>query len=213
MSTPSPVFVYSEQMRLIVGLVLAASLGAQEQAPPGLVRGKLESRAGTLTSGELSIRSAEGPLWLCSYNDKTYIERERLRIAAPGLKPGDSIEMVTSRSSGPCYARTVHILTDPAPRARLRARRPAWESIAPRGNLTFAGIVLRLDATSMLLRTRFDGQRTVLLRQDTGFAGSGRTVDSSELRVNTRVFVRAGRNLWGDLEAYQVVWGEILPGR
>lgn len=207
-------------MRLIAGLVLAASLGAQEQAPPGLVRGKLESRAGTLTSGELSIRSADGLLWLCSYNDKTYIERERLRIAAPGLKPGDSIEMVTSRSSGPCYARTVHILTNPAPstlssaqRARLRAWRPAWESIAPRGNLTFAGIVLRLDATSMLLRTRFDGQKTVLLRQDTGFAGSGRTVDSSELRVNTRVFVRAGRNPWGDLEAYQVVWGEILPGR
>jgi hypothetical protein len=207
-------------MRLIVGLVLAAWLGAQEQAPPGLVRGKLESRAGTLTSGELSIRSADGLLWLCSYNDKTYIERERLRIAAPSLKPGDSIEMVTSRSSGPCYARTVHILTDLPPsmpssaqRARLRAGRPAWESIAPRGNLTFAGIVLRLDATSMLLRTRFDGQKTVLLRQDTGFAGSGRTVDSSELRVNTRVFVRAGRNPWGDLEAYQVVWGEILPGR
>ncbi len=203
-------------MRLIVGLVFAAVLGAQEQAPPGLVRGKLESWAGTLTGGELCIRSAEGLLWVCAYNDKTYIERERLRIAAPGLKPGDSIEMVTTRSSGPCYARTVHILTEPAPPARLRAGRPGWpgwESIAPRGNLTFTGIVLRRDATSMLLRTRLDGQRTVLLRQDTGFAGSGRSVDSSELRVNTRVFVRAGRNPWGDLEAYQVVWGEILPGR
>jgi hypothetical protein len=29
------------------------------------------------------------------------------------------------------------------------------------------------------------------------------------LTVNTRVFVRAGRNLEGGIEAYQVVWGEI----
>ena len=38
-ATGRPVFVYSEQMRLIVVLVFAAALGAQEQAPPGLVRG------------------------------------------------------------------------------------------------------------------------------------------------------------------------------
>ena len=34
------------------------------------------------------------------------------------------------------------------------------------------------------------------------------------LKPNTRVFVRAGRNLDDDLEVYQVIWGEILePNR
>jgi hypothetical protein len=28
--------------------------------------------------------------------------------------------------------------------------------------------------------------------------------------VNTRVFVRAGRALDGDVEAYQVMWGDVV---
>jgi hypothetical protein len=207
-------------MRMLAGLILAASLGAQEQAPSGLVRGVLEGWAGTPASGELQIRSAAGALWLCAYNDKTYIERERLRIAASSLKPGEPVEMITDRSGGPCYARTVHVqmVSPPLPpaaslRARMRVSRTASESIVPRGNLTLTGIVLRLSETSLLLRTRSEGQKTILVRQDTGFTASGRMVDISELAVNTRVSVRAGRNVEGDLEAYQVIWGDILPSR
>lgn len=205
---------------MLAGLILAASLGAQEQAPSGLVRGVLEGWAGTPASGELQIRSAAGALWLCAYNDKTYMEREQLRIAASSLKPGESVEMVTDRSGGPCYARTVHVrmVSPPLPpaaslRARMRVSRAASESIFPRGNLTLTGIVLRLSETSLLLRTRSEGQKTVLVRHDTGFTAGGRMVDISELAVNTRVSVRAGRNLEGDIEAYQVIWGEILPSR
>jgi hypothetical protein len=31
--------------------------------------------------------------------------------------------------------------------------------------------------------------------------------------VNTRVFVRAGKSFDNEVEAYQVVWGEILQPR
>lgn len=205
---------------MLAGLVLAASLGAQEQAPSGLVRGILEGWAGTPASGELHIRSAGGALWLCAYNDKTYIERERLRIAASSLKPGEPVEMVADRSGGPCYARTVHVRIVSPPlspaaslRARMRVSRAASESIVPRGNLTLTGIVLRLSETALVLRTRSQGHQTVLVRHDTGFTAGGRMVDVSELALNTRVSIRAGRNLEGDLEAYQVIWGDILPAR
>jgi hypothetical protein len=168
----------------------------------------------------LQIRSAAGALWLCAYNDKTYIERERLRIAASSLKPGEPVEMVTDRSGGPCYARIVHarMVSPPLPpaaslRARMRVSRAASESIVPRGNLTLTGIVLRVSETSLLLRTRSEGQKTVLVRHDTGFTAGGRMVDISELAANTRVSIRAGRNLEGDIEAYQVIWGDILPSR
>jgi hypothetical protein len=207
-------------MRLVVGAVFAASLLAEEQAPAGIVRGKLESWAGTLAGGELRVQGGTGGILVCAYNDKTYIERERLRIAVSSLKPGSSLEMVTDRHAGRCYARTVHVIVGvpaselPSPhRPRLRPVRPSWQSIVPRGNLTFSGIVLRLNRESMLLRTRSEGRKTFLIRHDTGFVDRGRVVAADDLAVNTQVFVRAGRNFEGDLEAYLIAWGEILPAR
>jgi len=35
-------------------------------------------------------------------------------------------------------------------------------------------------------------------------------VEAADLKPNTRVFVRAGKNLEDQIEAYQIVWGEIL---
>jgi hypothetical protein len=65
-----------------------------------------------------------------------------------------------------------------------------------------------------VLRTRLDGDTQVLLRPDTRYLEAGAVVDSGALKPNTRVFVRAGRNLDGEVEAYQVIWGGILdPGR
>jgi len=205
-------------MRVVAGLILAAVLGAQEQAPSGIVRGTLENWEGSLAGGELHFRSGDGPLLACSYNDKTYIERERLRIAVSSLKPGNKLEMVTVRSGGRCMARTIYVVVEtpgsrlsPAQRARLQAARPSWQSVVPRGDLTFSGIVLRISPESILLRTRSGGQKTILLRLDTGFVAGGRVVDDSELSVNTQVFIRGGRNFEGQLEAYLVAWGEILP--
>ena len=77
--------------------------------------------------------------------------------------------------------------------------------------MTFAGVVLRLNPEMMVLHTRADGERIVLLRQDTRFMDSGNPATRGTLVVNTRVFVRAGRNLDNEVEAYQVIWGEI-PG-
>jgi hypothetical protein len=83
----------------------------------------------------------------------------------------------------------------------------------PRGRLTMAGVVLRRSEGSLVLRTRFDGEQTVLLRPDTRYLESGSQVASSALKVNTRIFVRGGKNLDQEIEAYQVIWGEILLPR
>lgn len=207
-------------MRAAAGILFAVLLGGQEQAPSGIVRGVLESWEGSLAGGELRFRSAGGLLLVCAYNDKTYMERERLRIAVSSLKPGQSLEMVTDRAAGRCIARTLYVVVErpgsslsPDQRSRLRPLRPSWQSIVPRGDLTFSGIVLRIAPESLLLRTRSGGRKTILLRPDTGFVAGGCRVADTELDVNTQVFVRAGRNFEGQLEAYLVVWGEILPGR
>jgi hypothetical protein len=42
---------------------------------------------------------------------------------------------------------------------------------------------------------------------------NGDTVEAADLRPNMRVFVRAGRNIYQQVEAYQVIWGKILEPR
>ena len=87
------------------------------------------------------------------------------------------------------------------------------ETLAPRGRLTFAGVVQRLEPNLMVVQTRNDGAMAFQLRTDTLFSAEGRLVDRDKLQVHTHVFVRAGNGLYGEMEAYQVVWGDILlPG-
>jgi hypothetical protein len=38
-------------------------------------------------------------------------------------------------------------------------------------------------------------------------------VEAAELKPNMRVFVKAGRTLYNEIEAYQVIWGQILMPR
>ena len=77
--------------------------------------------------------------------------------------------------------------------------------------MTFSGVVLRVNPEIIVLHTKTDPEKIVRLRQDTRYLDSGSPCTRSTLLVNTRVFVRAGRNLDDEVEAYQVIWGEI-PG-
>jgi hypothetical protein len=83
------------------------------------------------------------------------------------------------------------------------------ENMYPRGNLTFGGVVIRRSPTVLVLRTRTEPEKLVRLREDTRFLYSGSPATSGDVAVNTRVFVRAGKNFENDVEAYQVIWGEI----
>jgi hypothetical protein len=54
---------------------------------------------------------------------------------------------------------------------------------------------------------------SVLLRKDTRYLADGQLVDAGSLQPNMRVFVQAGKDLYNDIEAYQVIWGKILSPR
>jgi hypothetical protein len=149
----------------------------------------------------------------CGYDSKTYIEMRKERVPANALRQGDRLELLLDRGAGPsaCYVRSAHFLpTPPRPVARSTpGSLYAIDSIYPRGNLTFAGVVVKLSPERLVLHTRNAEQR-ILLRPDTRYLDSGIAVGASGLGLNRRVFVRCGRNLDNELEAFQVVWGEIL---
>jgi hypothetical protein len=197
---------------VFVSLLLYAQRSiAQESMPRGIVRGTLVAWEGSAAAGVLSVRNSEGAVYGCSYDRHTYFERNHWLVQVGTLTSGDPVEVVADRRPGlsACYVRMLQVIVATPAAHRLPVRRTV-EPFQPRGNLSFAGLVLRRDSGSFTLKTR-TGERTLLLRPDTRYLGEGVRVDPASLSVNMHVFVRAGRNLDGDVEAYQVVWGGILP--
>ncbi len=206
-------------LRARLGLICFAAGGlAQETAPIGILRGDLLSWSGTARTGELIFRNADHRVFQCSFDSKTYFERAHEHLGVASMQAGDRVEVVADHKdgSGLCYARTVHVLDGhPAAltsgvRPHLRSASRPTESFAPRGDMTFAGVVLRINPDVLVLRLRSHEQRTVHLRSDTRYLSAGQSLDRSNLEVNTRVFIRAGKNLEDEIEAYQIVWGSIL---
>ena len=203
-------------MRLWPGLVFAVGLMAQDLAPIGIVRGLLIGCDAT----HLTVGADENRIFKFLTDGRTFIERDHMRIFCPSLSKGERIELVSDRSpeAGTRYARLVSVVTletRPRRQAIMAIRAPLLHddptlSIAPRGSLTFTGVILRLDADGLVLRTRVNGEKWILVRRDTRYRQDGLQVDASSLRSSTRVFVRGGKNLDGEIEAYEVVWGEIL---
>src|SRR5436305_12145346 len=114
------------------------------------------------------------------------MERDGEMVAIKSFGPGDRIELVTDRKPGSdtCYARTLHAAEEPVVR-RIPGHRPPLQSgpspteaWAPRGDMTFSGIVVRLSPEMMILRTRSEPRRTIELRRDTRYLSEGLRADS-----------------------------------
>lgn len=212
---------------VVTFLLLAALLSAGDAPPKNLLYGELLEREGTGTVGTLSVRDDESHVYRCSFDAKTYIEVQKERASALALRPDDRLELLVDRHEGStaCYIRSIHIVpskADTAPRPASRAIRRrhttsesayVLDSIYPRGNLTFSGVIVQVNPERLVLRTRTSTQETIFLRRDTRCLQSGVAVESSQLPVNRRVFIRAGRNLDNELEAFQIVWGDIFQPR
>ena len=208
----------------MVCVYLCGSLRAQSPAFHGVIQGVLIECDASGAAGQFALRAhGTDQVYRFTFDARTYVEREQRRITPAGLRMGDTIEVVSDRDENVAvhYARTVHVIEAKpvAPplaesgRYRMRRVNPAMspiDLIAPRGNLTFAGVIARLGAGRLVLHTRREGDMSILLRLDTRYLDSGSLVDAADLKPNTRVFIRAGKNLDDQVEAYQVVWGEIL---
>jgi hypothetical protein len=191
---------------------------AQEPAPVGIVRGDLLERQVSEDGGEFLVRTVSNRVFRFAFDGKTYIEREKQRITPDVLKEGETLEIVSDQMPGLAlrYARTVHVVEPTRPprpswsAGRLRAYRSPIERLVPRGDQNLSGLISRVNESRLVLRTRSSGNKLIFLRPDTAFLENGLQVESVSLKPNIRVFVRAGKNLDNELEAFQVIWGDIL---
>jgi hypothetical protein len=193
---------------LISGFICAAQIPPQKAA---FLRGILVQRDALADRGEFSVRAAGNQVVRYRFDGKTYVEREERSIDVPRLRPGEEVEVLSDLlgNSPTRYARTIHVI-DPAPPPRRRPRPRSGITDPPRGDLTFSGVVLHLIDGQLALRTYDAGEQRILIRQDTRYVAEGQTVAVSDLKTNTRVFVRAGKDESGRVEAYLVAWGGIL---
>jgi hypothetical protein len=205
-------------VRALWVLSLASALSAQTPENAPLVRGVvLECDA--KPTGELSIRTAENQVLRYQFDHKTYAERENRLIEASRVAPGEQVEIVSDRMPGSLlrYARTIHVMEPkatprPLSQGRLRAYNPKLDTVRT-GNLTYSGVVYRLKPDRVMIHTRDAGDLAIQLRADTRYLENGIVVQAADLKPNTRVFVRAGKDVYNEIEAYQVIWGSILAPR
>ena len=197
--------------RAIAIVVAMAPLCAAADMPKGLFHGHMVSWEGSPVKGVLLARSAAGIVQGCGYDSLSILQLSRRRVPVTKLEPGDPLEIITDHKPGSrdCYIRMLDVVPPAGPPRRVKpaaAARPTFD--LPHGDRTISGVIIRRDARSITLRTH-DGEQTLLLRKDTRYLGDGAEQDASAAMVNTRVFVRAGPDLYGAIEAYQVMWGEI----
>lgn len=212
-------------LRLVPLLSTAAALmsvspvAAQLRNASPLIRGVLVERDAR-SSGEFSVRAADNQIFRYHFDSKTYVEREDRLVDIPRLDPGEKIEVLSDE--GPAatvrYARTVHVMLPPLPgrsasRERMRAAHSPVDYFTPISTMSVAGVVSRVGPDWLVLHTREAGNQTILLRQDTRYLDNGEAVEAAALQPTMRVFIRAGRNLYDEIEAYQIIWGEILEPR
>ena len=201
----------------ISGVLLVAALTGLAQTPSPLMRGTLVERDTQSSSGVFSVRGADSQLIKFLFDNKTYVEREDHLIDVRHLEPGEKIEVLSDDVPGSPlrYARTIHVILPQPPKrpqteGRIRSYRPGDDRLLPTGNLTYSGYVARVAEGLLMLHTRDAGDQAILLRKDTRYMGDGKMVDLVALKPHMRVFVRAGKNAYDQVEAYQVVWGTIL---
>ena len=204
--------------QLLVVVLLLCPLVGQQTPPVDILRGDLIKWD---PSGWFHVARREGRVEICRFDAETYITDRVSRIEAAAVKVGGQVEAVVDRreAASACRAMTIYVrraTPDTAfddYRRALARQRHVLDHILPRGDTTFAGVVLDHDSTHMIVKTRSDGRKEVRLRDDTRFTGDGVPADAGMLEIKMKVFVRAGKGIDGRLEAYQVIWGEILTPR
>lgn len=205
-----------------IWMLCAALLTAQSNSAP--TRGVVLERDTDTAKGEFSIRLDTYEVLRYRFDGGTRVERDSYPISVPALRPGEQVEVQsdTIPNSLLGYARAVRVIVPVMQHAQRVRRLPgipdpqelfaASDPLFARGDMSVSGIIARVSSARLVLRTR-EGERTILLRDDTRYLDNGAVATAAALRPNMHVFVRAGRNLYDEVEGYQVVWGSILEAK
>jgi hypothetical protein len=176
------------------------------------VGGVLLDRDGPAVTGEIGVRATDNQVFRYRFDSQTHVDRDGAAADIASLNPGDRVEVVSDHMphADIAYALAIHV-TPAAPRAPAALRSLAEPVEYHSGaDLFFAGVIWRLSAARVVLRLRGGSDQTIVLLKSTRYMEGGSPVDGAALKPNMRVFVQAGKSLYGDVEAHEVIWGQIF---
>jgi hypothetical protein len=220
---------YTRFVRPLAALAVFASLGAAQSPAPSLRQPPTLSGVvldvDTESSGEFSIRTSTDEVIRYRFDPATAVSREQRAVQAASLLSGDRVEVESSPlpDSHLRLARAVMVVEAAQPNHFPRNRPEPYHAdsyvsegdrlLLNRGNLLLSGVVSRFFDGALILHTREKGEQTFRVRSDTRFLAGGARARAADLKPDTRVFIRAGRDVFGATEVYEVAWGQILEPR
>ncbi len=201
-----------------------ATVACAAEMPTGYFHGTMVGWTGTPKAGVLLARAANGDVFDCRYDSKTYLEYEKRRVTADKYLEGDPLELLVHRRPGEavCYILSGEFVPPakvvrPTKQQDLKAAnmaRAARPPVERHGTRRVAGVVAKVTDRSVVIHTREGDEETFVFRVDTRFVGNGFRLERSDVKVNQRLEVDAGRNADGELEAFQLTWGTLsVPSR
>lgn len=163
-----------------------------------------ESVRGTVASvgvDRLKVKTVDGKEQTIMVNDQTWYREGEKVLQLEDLKAGDRVFVrAGSSADNQLTARVV--------------RRMTGEEIRPfagQGNGAF-GEIIAIEKNQLKLRNRMQGERVVIINEQTTFMKEGKASTLADLKVGDRVMA-VGKETDGGFTATRVMSGQMGPGR
>lgn len=185
------------------GTAQAQKQGGQPTAPAAQAAPAERQRLfGTIESvgvDRLTVKRPDGTSATVVVNEQTRYRMRRQDIHLEDLKPGDHV--VVGGRVNPNQEFTAALIRKVSEEDMQRMPGP--------GEAVF-GKIVAIDNNQLRIRTRMQGEKTVLVNAQTEFLKSGQPAGLKDLKVGDRIFAR-GKESNGQFTATRVVTGQ-MPG-
>jgi len=205
-------------------LMLPGSWAAQDKPPaPGQEPPRREMSGdrvmGVVASvgvDRFDIKKPDGTSVTVLVNDQTHYRQQQQEFHLEDLKPGDHVMVRGSSNSDKQFvaAGVMRLTEEQLQRFQAGGDRPpgggqggpggGWGRGA--GDRT-GGEILSIDQNRIVVRNPRQGEKTIVINDQTTFTKEGQTITSKDLKVGDRIFV-LGKEVQGQFVATQVRTGQ-----
>jgi hypothetical protein len=195
-------------MAVLLALTFSGSLGAQEMAPPQGPRGQNHEMAGERVMGTIAsvgvdrfeVKKPDGTTATVLVNDQTHYRQQQQDIQLEDLKPGDHVFV-----GGKTNAEKQFVAS-----AVRRMTEQEIQRFQDGGERT-GGEIISIDQNQIKVRNPRQGERTIVINDQTVFTKEGQTITLKDLKVGDRIFA-VGKEVQGQFVATQVRSGRMGMG-
>jgi uncharacterized protein DUF5666 len=201
-----------------VALCAALGMAAQQstQAPPEREPGRGgpaaqgEMAGGTVSSvgvDRIEIKKQDGTAQVVMVNDQTHYRQGQQDIQLEDLKPGDRVGIRGKTNDNKEFvALNVRRITE-----EEAQRFQGGQGSGDRAGNRAGGQIVSIDGNQLKVQTRQQGEKVILVNDQTTFMKDGQPITLKDLKVGDRIFA-SGQEVDGKFTATRVMSGQFQRG-